>query len=201
MPNSPWYQDAIFYHIYPLGLCGAPHVNHANATVKGRLELLYPWLDQAQSLGATALYLGPVFESTSHGYDTRDYFHIDRRLGDDTEFARFADAVHQRGMRLVLDGVFNHVGREFWAFQDVLARGESSPYVNWFHGLRFGKTSPKGDPFTYEGWQGHYDLVKLNLADHAVRAHLFEAVYSWMDQFGIDGLRLDAADCIEMDFL
>jgi glycosidase len=201
MNNTLWYQDAIFYHIYPLGLCGAPEHNPINAPVEDRLEQLFPWLEHARSLGANALYLGPVFESSTHGYDTRDYYQVDRRLGDNPAFARFAEHVHQYGMRLVLDAVFNHVGRDFWAFRDVLEKGEDSLYVDWFTNLRFGKTSPKGDPFRYEGWQGHFDLVKLNLSHPDVRAHLFDAVALWMDQFGADGLRLDAADCIDFDFL
>jgi glycosidase len=201
MNNSYWYQDAIFYHIYPLGLCGAPEQNRFNDPVENRLDQLYPWLAHARSLGATALYLGPVFESSTHGYDTSDYYQVDRRLGDNPSFTKFAEAVHQQGMQLVLDGVFNHVGRDFWAFRDVLDKGGDSPYLAWFQNLRFGETSPKGDPFSYESWQGHYDLVKLNLQHPDVRAHLFEAIGMWMDQFGIDGLRLDAADCIDLDFL
>jgi glycosidase len=199
--TAQWSKDSIFYHIYPLGLCGAPQKNNFNAPAVNRLEALYPWLDHIQLLGANALYLGPVFQSSSHGYDTADYFQIDRRLGDNDFFARFADATHQRGIRLILDGVFNHVGRDFWAFKDVLVHGQNSAYVDWFHNLRFGESSPQGDPFQYEGWHGHYSLVKLNLAHPNVRDHLFNAVGMWMDQFGIDGLRLDAADCIDFDFL
>lgn len=200
MTTDPWYQEAIFYHIYPLGLCGAPQHNYYDAPVEQRLNLLYPWLGHAQDMGANALYLGPVFQSSTHGYDTSDYFRVDRRLGDNQAFAEFADHVHQHGMKLVLDGVFNHVGRDFWAFRDVLEKGEKSAYVDWFYNLRFGETSAKGDPFIYENWHGHDDLVKLNLDNPAVRSHLFEAVSLWMDEFGIDGLRLDAADCIDLDF-
>ena len=199
--SNQFYQDPIFYHIYPLGLCDAPKINNIHAPVVHAIERLHPWLDHAQSLGMNALYLGPVFQSTSHGYDTIDYYQIDRRLGDRQSFARFAEAVHQRGMRLVLDGVFNHVGRDFWAFKDVIEKGENSNYRDWFYNLRFGKNSPVGDPFTYEGWHGHTSLVKLNLAHPHVRAHLFDAIGLWMDEFGIDGLRLDAADCIDFDFL
>ncbi len=166
-----------------------------------RLGSLYPWLDEMQRLGANALYLGPIFQSMSHGYDTVDYYVVDRRLGDNDSFARFAQSIHERGIKLILDGVFNHVGRDFWAFKDVQAHGEHSAYKDWFHNLRFEGQSPMGDPFTYEGWQGHYSLVKLNLAHPHVRDHLFDAVGLWMDQFGIDGLRLDAADCLDFDFL
>lgn len=199
--NNHWAQEAIFYHIYPLGLCNAPAYNDIHAPIEHQLDQLVPWLAHAQSLGFTALYLGPVFQSTTHGYDTVDYYQVDRRLGDNPALSRLSEAVHFHVMILVLDGVFNHVGRNFWAFKDVLEQGERSAYVDWFHNLRFGDTSPKGDPFQYESWNGHDDLVKLNLANPHVRSHLFDAVGMWIDQFQIDGLRLDAADCIEIDFL
>jgi len=199
--TTHWEKDAYFYHIYPLGLCDAPPRNDLSAPTEYRLERLYPWMDHIQSLEANAIYLGPVFQSSTHGYDTIDYYQVDRRLGDNATLEKLADVIHERGMRLVLDGVFNHVGRDFWAFKDVLAKGEDSTYWDWFHNLRFGERSPKGDPFNYEGWHGHYSLVKLNLSHPDVRAHLFDAVGLWMDQFKIDGLRLDAADCIDFDFL
>lgn len=196
-----WSEDAVFYHIYPLGLSGSPRQNNFSLPVQHRLEKLTPWLDHIESLGANAIYLGPVFQSTSHGYDTVDYMQVDRRLGDSRDLARFAEVVHQRGMRLVLDAVFNHVGRDFWAFKDVIEHGENSSFRHWFHNLRFDERSPKGDPFNYEGWHGHYSLVKLNLSHPAVREHLFNAAERWIEDFGIDGLRLDAADCIDLDFL
>lgn len=196
-----WADDAVFYHIYPLGLCGAPRRNDFSQPPQPRLEQLFPWLDHIQALGATALYLGPLFESTAHGYDTADYYQVDRRLGDRAVLARLAREVHRRGMRLIFDGVFNHVGRDFWAFQDVQRNRQASPYRDWFQGLDFSRTSPYGDPFAYEGWNGHYDLVKLNLAHGDVRAHLFDAVRAWVSDFEIDGLRLDAAEELAPDFL
>lgn len=199
--KTTWADEAIFYHIYPLGLCGAPEQNDLSKPDVHRIDQLPPWLEHIQSLGADALYLGPIFQSSKHGYDTMDYYRVDRRLGDNDSFARFSDALHSRGMYLVLDGVFNHVGREFWAFKDVLQNGDRSAYVDWFHNLRFGDKSPMGDPFNYEGWSGHYSLVKLNLSNPDVRDHLFDAVRMWIDRFGIDGLRLDAADCLDFDFL
>jgi len=201
MMTPQWTKESIFYHIYPLGLCGAPEWNNLASPVVHRLEKLIPWLDHIQSLGANAIYLGPVFESSSHGYDTIDYYQVDRRLGDNDTLKRFSDEVHQRGLRLVLDGVFNHVGRDFWAFKDVQQLGENSAYCEWFHNLRFNDVSSMGDPFTYESWQGHYRLVKLNLSHPDVRKHLFDAVAMWIEEFKIDGLRIDAADCIDFDFL
>ncbi|MDY6867615.1 MAG: alpha-amylase family glycosyl hydrolase [Chloroflexota bacterium] len=199
--NTTWAKDAFIYHIYPLGLCGAPRQNDLAAPREYRLNKLYPWLDHIQSLGANAIYLGPVFQSSSHGYDTVDYYQVDRRLGDNNTLVKFSDTLHERGMRLILDGVFNHVGRDFWAFKDILEKGEESAYCDWFYNLRFGERSPKGDPFQYEGWNGHYSLVKLNLSHLHVRAHLFDAVGMWIEKFKIDGLRLDAADSIDFDFL
>lgn len=194
------FTTSIFYHIYPLGFCGAPERNDFHSVPVSRLSKVTSWLDHLQNLGFNSLYLGPVFESTSHGYDTVDYYHIDRRLGTNADLASLSDEMHRRGMRLVLDGVFNHVGRDFWAFKDVLANGQASPFCDWFANLRFDGHSPYGDPFKYEGWNGHHSLVKLNLQNSQVRDHLLFAVESWMQDYHIDGLRLDAADQLDMGF-
>ena len=196
-----WAWQTVFYHIYPLGLCGAPERNDFQSPPQPRLEKVHSWLDHLQDLGVNGLYLGPVFESTAHGYDTTDYYQVDRRLGDNQTLARLAEDLRQRGLRLILDGVFHHVGRDFWAFRDLLEHGESSPFVDWFCGVDFQKQSPWGDPFDYQGWNGHYDLVKLNLRHPEVKGHLLGAVRTWLTEFEINGLRLDAADCMEADFL
>lgn len=196
-----WIQDAIFYHIYPLGLCGAPHRNDFAATSVPRLTELHGWIPHLRDLGVNALYIGPLFESTAHGYDTAHYFHVDRRLGDNETLRYLAQNLKQNGIRLVLDAVFNHVGRDFWAFRDVQQHGQNSAYCDWFYQLDFTRKSPKGDAFAYHGWAGHYDLVKLNLANPAVRQHLFDAVTFWVQAFDIDGLRLDAADQFDADFM
>lgn len=196
-----WANQSIFYHIYPIGFCDAPPHNDFTSPAVPRLEKLYGWLDHLEWLGANALYLGPVFESSQHGYDTVDYYHVDRRLGNNDTLKALSQALHGRGMRLILDGVFNHVGRDFWAFYDLRQHGEGSRYRDWFHNLRFDGSSPYGDPFTYEGWNGHHDLVKLNLHHPDVREHLFGAVETWIREFDIDGLRLDAADCVDIGFL
>ena len=199
--TTQWANDAIFYHVYPLGACGAPAQNDFVTPPVARLAQLFDWISHWQNLGITALYLGPVFESSAHGYDTVDYFTVDRRLGDAALLARLVATLHDHGIRVILDGVFNHVGRDFWAFQDVRRHGSDSPYCDWFAGLRFDRRSPYGDPFTYDTWNGAYDLVKLNLAHPDVRRHLFEATDAWIRDFGIDGLRLDAADCMDIGFL
>jgi cyclomaltodextrinase len=196
-----WSQDSIFYHIYPLGLCDAPRRNDFSALPQPRLRQLFDWIPHLRELGVNALYLGPLFESSAHGYDTANYYQVDRRLGDNALLTEFSAACHASGIRLILDGVFNHVGRDFWAFRDVQQYGPASAYCDWFEGLSFERQSPYGDPFTYQGWSGNYDLVKLNLHHPHVRAHLFDAVGMWVREFGIDGLRLDVADCLDFDFL
>src|SRR5208337_1381842 len=147
-----WARDAVVYHIYPLGFCGAPERNDFSCPPAPRLELIYDWIPHLQHLGVTAVYLGPVFESSAHGYDTADYFHLDRRLGKNETLSQLVSSLHQNGMRVILDGVFHHVGRDFWAFRDVLDHHENSPYCDWFQGLSFKSRSPYGDPFTYETW-------------------------------------------------
>lgn len=151
-------------------------------------------------LGIDAIYFSPMFESDTHGYDTRDYTKIDCRLGSNEEFAEVCKNLHEAGIKVVLDGVFNHVGRGFWAFQDVLKNRENSPYKDWFH-INFGGNSNYNDGFWYEGWEGHFELVKLNLRNEAVINHIFDAIKGWVEQFDIDGLRLDVAYCLDHDFL
>ncbi len=202
MSNSAWWvRDAVFYHVYPLGLCGAPRRNDFTAPVQPRLNQLHSWIGHWRDLGVNALYLGPLFESSAHGYDTADYFHVDRRLGSNADLAELARALHANGIRLILDGVFHHVGRDFWAFRDLLEHGQQSRYRDWFSGVNFSQRSPYGDPFAYDTWQGAFDLVKLNLHNHEVREHLFSAVASWVRDFDIDGLRLDVAEVIDLGFL
>jgi cyclomaltodextrinase len=196
-----WARDAIFYHIYPLGLCGAPRRNDFATPPEPRLAQISGWIEHLCALGVNALYLGPLFESTAHGYDTADYYWVDRRLGDNATLAELVAALHGHGIRVILDGVFNHVGRDFWAFRDLQQQRERSPYRDWFVGVDFSRRSPYGDRFTYAGWHGHYDLVKLNLHHPDVRAHLFGAIREWFQQFAIDGLRLDVADELEPGFL
>ena len=194
-----WLEDAVLYHVYPLGALGAPARNDFSAPPSPRLQALHAWVESAADLGANTLYLGPVFESSAHGYDTADYFNVDRRLGDAEDLAGVSEALHRRGMRLLLDGVFHHVGRDFWAFRDVLAAPDRSAFRHWFFLDPRGR-SPYGDPFSYEGWRGHFDLVKLNVHHPEVKSHLFEAVRTWRQKFGIDGLRLDVADVLDLDF-
>ncbi|MBU3026786.1 hypothetical protein KO532_13960 [Zobellia galactanivorans] len=115
---------AIFYHIYPLGLLGADRSNNFTAAPLNRFSELHIWLEHMVDLGCNALYIGPVFESSTHGYDTTDYYKVDRRLGDDTALIAFVEKAHELGIQVVLDGVFNHVGRDFFAFKDLQEWGK-----------------------------------------------------------------------------
>lgn len=190
-----------FYHIYPLGMCGAPERNDFSSPAGNGLLRLIDQIPHLVELGVTAVYLGPLFESTAHGYDTLDYYHVDRRLGTNKDLTRLVDAYHTQGISVILDGVFNHTGRHFFAFRDLQEKREASIYRDWFINVDFSRTSPAGDNFSYEGWSGYYDLVKLNTANTAVREHLFNAAKFWIDEFKIDGIRLDAADVLEPNFM
>ncbi len=194
-----WYDNAIMYHIYPLGFCGAPKFNEFQNPVN-RLEKVLEWIPHFKEMNVDAIYFGPIFESVEHGYDTIDYKKIDNRLGTNEMFKHICEELHDNGIRIILDGVFNHVGRKFWAFTDIQEKKQGSPYCGWFQNLNFGGQSPCGDPFWYEGWNGHYNLVKLNLQNPDVCNHLLDAVDYWIDEFHIDGIRFDAADCIDFNF-
>jgi len=199
--DQPWSRDAVFYHIYPLGLLDAPRQNTPDTPAASRLPGLAAWAPHIRSLGANAVYLGPVFESATHGYDTLDYRAVDRRLGTNEDLKALVEAWHAQGIRVILDAVLNHVSRDAAPFRDLRERGEASPYRDWFANVRFGQRSPLGDPFMYEAWSFHYELAKLNLKNPEVRDWLFDTVRFWFREFGIDGLRLDAADVMDKTFL
>ena len=221
-----WAFDVAFYQIYPLGFCGAPRVNEAeppatagecpagvaimtpadSATADGSsagaapIRKIADWADYLQNLGIGAVILNPVFESDSHGYDTRDLTRIDHRLGTNADFATVCAALRERGIRVVLDAVLNHVGRGFWVFQDLRAHGWESRYRDWFI-TNFDGNSGYNDGFWYEGWEGHFELVKLNLRNPEVVDYLLQCIRGWREEFGIDGLRLDVAYSLDRDFL
>ena len=193
-----WAYESVFYQIYPLGFCGAPFEN--DGVQEHRILKVLDWIDHIKETGCDAIYFSPVFESDTHGYNTRDYTKIDCRLGTNEDFKKVCDALHEAGIKVVLDGVFNHVGRGFWAFKNVLEKKWDSPYKDWFN-ISFDGNSNYNDGLWYEGWEGHYDLVKLNLRNPAVTEHIFNCVRRWREEFGIDGLRLDVAYCLDFEFL
>lgn len=190
--------ESVIYNIYPLGFCGAP--KHNDGKLEYRLDKIYDIIDHLKKMSVNVVVFNPLFESTSHGYDTIDYRKVDKRLGDNESFKKICKALHDNGIRIMLDGVFNHVGRDFFAFKDVQEHLWDSRYCGWFQNLNFDGNSPLGDRFWYEGWEGHYELVKLNLHNPEVVDYLLGSVNFWIDEFDIDGLRLDAADCVDIDF-
>lgn len=196
-----WAANSFFYHIYPLGFCGAPETNDFSSPITNRLGCIYDAIEHMKDLKVNALYLGPVFESTAHGYDTADYYTVDRRLGSNEDLKQLVSTLHDNGIKVILDGVFNHVGRDFWAFKDIQEKQGYSMYCDWIHGLNFNNSSCYGDPFSYSGWEGHYNLVKLNLHNYYVKEHIFKAVEKWIHEFQIDGVRLDVAYSLDLNFL
>ena len=198
MSTGFWAYESVFYQIYPLGFCGAPFENDGVQTHK--IKKVEEWIPHMKKLGINAIYFSPVFESDTHGYNTRDYKKIDVRIGTNQDFKEVCQRLHENGIRVVLDGVFNHVGRGFYQFQDVLKNRENSPYLNWFH-INLGGNSNYNDGLWYEGWEGNYDLVKLNLQNGEVVNHILDAVQFWINEFDIDGLRLDVAYCLDENFV
>lgn len=195
-----WYDEAVFYHIYPLGLTGAPEKNEYKEPVS-RLKELEPWIMHIRELGCNALYIGPLFESGSHGYDTTDYKKLDSRLGTNADLKEFVAKCHEQGIRVILDAVFNHTGRDFFAFRDLKEHREASAYKDWYCNVNFWGNNEYNDGFSYDNWGGYNLLVRLNQRNPAVKEYLFDVIRFWVREFDIDGLRLDTADVLDFDFM
>ncbi len=195
-----WYNEAVFYHIYPLGLTGAPKQNDYSEPVH-RLNSLIPWIDHLKEMGFTALYIGPLFQSVGHGYETTDYRLLDSRLGSNEDLTNFVAACHAAGLKVVFDGVFNHTGRDFFAFRDIKEKREASEYRDWYCNVNFYGNNEYNDGFSYENWGGYNLLVKLNQRNPAVRDYICDVIRFWVSEFDVDGIRLDAADVLDFDFM
>jgi cyclomaltodextrinase len=200
--HREWVKHAIWWQIYPLRFVGAePELAETgtSATVEHRLGRLQGWLDYAVELGASGIALGPVFASATHGYDTVDYYRIDPRLGDEADFEALVKAAHDRGLRVLLDGVFNHVGRDFFACTEVLEHGPAAAHASWFE-LTWpeGEWRPGVEP-TYATFEGHDQLVALNHDEPAVAEYVVAVMQYWLDR-GADGWRLDAAYAVPTQF-
>ena len=193
-----WAYESVFYQIYPLGFTGVPFEN--DGVQRHGILKVTDWIPHIKKTGCNAIYFSPVFESDTHGYNTRDYRKIDVRLGTNEDFKKVCDSLHEAGIKVVLDGVFNHVGRGHFAFQDVLKNREKSKYLGWFN-INLGGNDGYNDGLWYEGWEGNYDLVKLNLKNNEVVEYLLDCVKWWIDYFDIDGIRLDVAYCLDEDFM
>lgn len=195
-----WYDEAVFYHIYPLGLCGAPKQNSYGAP-EHRLRKLVPWISHIKEIGCNALYIGPLFESVGHGYETTDYKKLDCRLGANEDLKDFVKKCHEKGIRVIFDGVFNHTGRDFFAFQDIKKNRENSKYRDWYCNVNFGGNNEYNDGFSYDNWGGYNLLVKLNQKNPEVVAYICDVIRFWVSEFDVDGIRLDAADVLDFDFM
>ncbi|MEE0943975.1 MAG: alpha-amylase family glycosyl hydrolase [Clostridia bacterium] len=195
-----WYDEAIFYHIYPLGMTGAPKQN-TYSEQEHRLNTLLPFIPKIKNLGFNALYIGPLFESVGHGYETTDYKKLDSRLGTNEDLTSFVKECHNQGIRVVLDGVFNHTGRDFFAFKDIKCHREASIYKDWYCNVNFGGNNEYNDGFSYENWGGYNLLAKLNQHNNDVREYICEVIRFWVKEFDIDGIRLDAADVLDFGYM
>ncbi len=195
-----WFDEAVFYHIYPLGLCKAPKQNPYEEPVH-RLNTLLPWISHIKEIGCNAIYIGPLFESVGHGYETTDYKKLDSRLGTNEDLANFVSECHKQGIRVILDGVFNHTGRDFFAFQDIKHNRENSRYKDWYCNVNFSGNNSFGDGFSYENWGGYDLLAKLNQHHPAVKDYICDVIRFWVSEFDIDGIRLDAADVMDFNYM
>ncbi len=195
-----WYDEAVFYHIYPLGLLGCPHENDYSEPVH-RLKELDPWIDHIADMGFNAIYIGPLFESVGHGYETTDYKKLDSRLGTNADLTAFVKKCHKKDIRVILDGVFNHTGRDFFAFKDIRENRENSRYLGWYSGVNLGGNNSFNDGFSYDNWGGFDLLVRLNQQNPEVQGYIADVIRFWVSEFDIDGLRLDAADVLDFSFM
>jgi cyclomaltodextrinase len=194
---AEWVRHAIWWQVYPLGFVGAYPARDAQ-TGPHPLRRLDAWLDYAVELGVSGLALGPVFASQTHGYDTVDHLRIDPRLGDDADFDALIAAAHRRGLRVLLDGVFNHVGRDHWAFRAVVEQGPAAPTASWFR-LTWPPSWQPGIEPDYANFEGHGALVALNHLSNDVQDYVVEVMNHWLDR-GADGWRLDAAYAVPQRF-
>ena len=197
---STWYESAVFYHIYPLGLCGAPKINN-EAELQHHMTDLEKWIPHIKGIGCTGIYIGPLFESVGHGYETTDYKLVDKRLGTNEDFKSFVNECHKSGIKVIVDGVFNHTGREFFAFKDIRENLQNSIYKNWYCNVNFNGNTEYNDGFSYDAWGGYNLLAKLDQRNPEVKRYLFDVIRFWVSEFDIDGIRLDAADVLDFDFM
>ncbi len=195
-----WYDEAVFYHIYPLGMTGAPKQNEYGEPVE-RLNKLLPWISHIKNIGCNAIYIGPLFESVGHGYETTDYKKLDSRLGTNETLKNFVAECHAQGIKVIFDGVFNHTGRDFFAFKDIKENRENSKYKDWYCNVNFWGNNSYNDGFGYENWGGYDLLVKLNQKNPEVINYICDVIRFWVEEFDVDGIRLDAADVMDFDYM
>jgi glycosidase len=193
-----WFEEGVIYHIYALSLANAPFVND-HSVLRNTAKKIEKWIPHIKGMGFTTVLFSPILKSKTHGYDVTDYFEVDNRIGTNEEFQALVKKLHENGIRVILDCVFNHCGRDFFAFKEL--QKHNMYFADWFSGVDFNRQSPMGDPFIYDTWSGYYELPKFNLKNAAVRDYLLNAARFWIDAFDIDGMRLDAADVLDKSFM
>ena len=195
-----WYDESVVYQIYPLGLTGAPYENDGVQSHRILQLIDNGWIEHLQKMNVNCVILNPVFESEAHGYDTINYSMVDVRLGSNEDLRTVVDAFHKAGIRVLLDGVFNHVGRSFWAFEDVRQNRQASEYAGWFS-INWDGNNEYDDGFSYDNWAGVPYLVKLNHSNFDLNEYCADVIREWEQEYDIDGLRLDVAYCLDIGFL
>jgi cyclomaltodextrinase / maltogenic alpha-amylase / neopullulanase len=194
--ETGWPARTTWWHVYPLGALGTePSALPTGAETRHRLTRLHDWLPYAAGLGCNGLLLGPVFASETHGYDTVDHFRVDPRLGDEGDLVALVEAAHRHGLRVVLDGVFNHVGRGFAPYAEAVTGGPGSEAASWFR-LAWPAGGGEPEPRLFEG---HDHLVVLDHSSQVVADHVVAVMRYWLER-GVDGWRLDAAYAVPADF-
>ncbi|OBA79068.1 alpha-amylase [Mycobacterium sp. 1164966.3] len=184
--STTWTEHVIWWQVYPLGFVGAFPAVEPPVPEEHRLRRLAGWFDHAIELGASGIALGPIFASRTHGYDTTDHYRIDPRLGDDADFDHLIEEARRRGLRVLLDGVFNHVGQDFPRYREA---SHSAAAARWF----------RGRPGRFHTFEGHSELVTLNHDNAEVVDYTVDAMSHWLDR-GADGWRLDAAYAVPQSF-
>ncbi len=196
--DSIWYNETVFYHIHPLGFCGALFYNEKE--VVSRIKKVYEWIPHLKKLGIGAVYFSPIFMSDYNGYDARNHRNIDERLGSNDDFMELVEELHKNDIKVILDAVFNHVSRNFFAFQELLKDKAQSRYRTWFK-LDWFRDNEYGDGFSYKCWEGNKDFVEFDLENEYVKDYLVHSVFKWIDDYKIDGIRLNAANCLTDEFV
>ncbi|VXC49260.1 alpha-amylase family glycosyl hydrolase [Pseudoclavibacter sp. 8L] len=194
---QPWPQTALWWHVYPLGFVGADTAGTPRSSaIEHRLDRITAWLDELVALGLNGLLLGPIFASQTHGYDTVDHLRIDPRLGDEADFDALIAACRERGVRVLLDGVFNHVGREHPWWREAVEAGPDSGAAARF---ARGADARGVDGLAVDVFEGHDALVVLNHQHPEVVELVSKAMDHWLER-GVDGWRLDAAYAVPPHF-
>lgn len=217
IPDVPkWFKEAVVYNIFPDSFANGKRSlvitkqekklqdgkivrSRLGGTIRGIIENL----DYIQDLGFTCIYLNPIFIAGEyHKYDTIDYYHIDPGMGTEEEFRELVNELHKRGMKILIDGVFNHCSWQFWAFEDVVEKGRASKYCDWFYQLKFPVVRPETEEEipSYTCFAYERKMPKLNTSNEEVQEYFAEIGAYWIREYHVDGWRLDVGNEIDRNF-